>query len=544
METMDIKNLVDKLVGREWADEEVSLLLGAGCSRSSGIPGASELARRWLMELGDAGQMALSADVVSNPSRHYYKICQARWKEPDAIKREISLLTASATPSLGYIALAKLLSHGKGHCGVRGIKTILTTNFDNLIEQAFLIYTTIRPIVIPDPVLVDCLGNQDDDISIIKLHGDSRYDPRNSEEGTTKIAKKMRRRVAGRLRNGILVVLGYGGWDKGVGETIAGWVQQGALKKVVWVDNQEPCDAVRVAAETSKVGIKFVFVPYADFDALMIELSTKMGTGHVSSASIDMHAFRYHEQWMWRMGLYGDDLRKTVLPREDDFSDYFRYFVTAARKMTGPGGWIEAKTILEKEYGKSYRGHTNYSVFLASISKCLFKDRKRHRSLCEKAVSLASDHAGAHAELAIACKDSSDRRKALEHFERAKELAPSDWNNRLNYCGYLLSSPQQSDRNKGKNEYNECARHVFDPRHRLELAFYAYAHRLDHPGALSDIKVHLKHCRSPNFDLSENVEAVIESHTEHGFLSKIASSITGSASDSNEVIEEIERRGL
>lgn len=542
METMDINNLIDKLVGREWADKKVSLLLGAGCSRSSGIPGASELARRWLMELGDADRMALSADVISNPPRHYYKICQARWKEPDAIKREISLLTASAVPSLGYVSLAKLLSHGRGRRGAGGIKTILTTNFDNLIEQAFLIYTTGRPIVIPDPALADCLGNHEDDIYIIKLHGDSRYEPRNSETGTESIAENIHKRVADRLRNGILVVLGYGGWDKGVGETIAEWVQQGALEKVIWVDDKVPSDAVMESAAILSVANKFVHVCHADFDAFMVKLSTELATGHVSSASIDMHAFRYHEQWMWRMGLYGDDLRERIRPCDEDFVDYFSYFVSAAEKI-GLGALTEARAILDTGY-KTYLGNTNYNVFLASVSKCVFQDKKQYGDLCRRAVKLAPDHAGANAELAICCKELRQRGKALQHFERAKELAPSNWNNRLNYCGYLLASQDKFERKKGQDEYNDCARHVFDPRHRLELAFYAYAHNLEHPNPLSDIKVHLKHNRSPNFDLSANVQAVRRRHSEHNFLSMIARGITGSASDATTVIAEIKRRGL
>ena len=138
------------------------LLLGAGASVKSGVPSAAgfaEMIARWAY-LRDQGRSEHDQTVhrsdwlpwlkafpwydSETPPEHQYPTLVAHLLTPREARMEffVERVRAAPRPSHGYIALADLIAKG-------WLRTILTTNFDDLIEQACranpqALLTTIR----------------------------------------------------------------------------------------------------------------------------------------------------------------------------------------------------------------------------------------------------------------------------------------------------------------------------------------------------------------------------------------------------------------
>ena len=80
--------------------------------------------------------------------------------------------------------------------------------------------------------------------------------------------------------------------------------------------------------------------------------------------------------------------------------------------------------------------------------------------------------------------------------------------------------------------------HVYEPRHRLELAFYAYAHELRHPSPLRDIHRYLQTERSPNYDLKVNIACA--PHGRRALLDKVAAVMANNTIDASPVLDELD----
>ena len=125
------------------------LLLGAGASIKSGVPSAAgfaEMIARWAY-LRDQGRSEHDQSVhrsdwlpwlkafpwydSETPPEHQYPTLVAELLTPREARMQffVERVRAAPRPSHGYIALADLIAKG-------WFRTVLTTNFDDLIEQA------------------------------------------------------------------------------------------------------------------------------------------------------------------------------------------------------------------------------------------------------------------------------------------------------------------------------------------------------------------------------------------------------------------------
>lgn len=134
---------------RSWADGDVTVFVGAGASVGSGLPTWSELVELLTQELGDT---PVGADLPM--LARYYELAFGR-------RRLVQVLTDA-------------LSSGEPNAIHRGIaslhpRTLVTTNFDDLLEQALQL----------ERVKFTCIRSDDEaplassrTVSVIKLHGD------------------------------------------------------------------------------------------------------------------------------------------------------------------------------------------------------------------------------------------------------------------------------------------------------------------------------------------------------------------------------------
>jgi tetratricopeptide (TPR) repeat protein len=126
---------------------------------------------------------------------------------PRERQRLIESLIENCNPSGAYIILAMLIEKGF-------LNNILTTNFDDFINDTLLYYTTARPRFYADDELSQYISVYSHKPNIIKLHGDYRYaNIKNTNEETFKLTKSMEDKLRELLQNLDLIVIGYNGSD-------------------------------------------------------------------------------------------------------------------------------------------------------------------------------------------------------------------------------------------------------------------------------------------------------------------------------------------
>jgi len=126
---------------------------------------------------------------------------------PRERQKLIEALIEGSNPSGAYIILAMLIEKGY-------LNNILTTNFDDFINNTLLYYTSARPRFYADDELSQYISIYSRNPNIIKLHGDYRYaNIKNTNDETFKLTKSMEDKLRELLQNLDLIVIGYNGSD-------------------------------------------------------------------------------------------------------------------------------------------------------------------------------------------------------------------------------------------------------------------------------------------------------------------------------------------
>lgn len=189
-------------------------LIGAGASMSSGIPSGADLARKWIQEIEeDCGKddfakwknkVGISED---NVGEFYPQIYEKRFGHiPESGYDCIRHYMEGKEPSLGYLILANIMVREKHN-------VVITTNFDNLLEDAIRTYTKEKPFIAGHEALADYVPKRSDRPIILKLHRDLFLQPF-SDQLNTDILQAAWESILGKfLSDYHLIVLGYGGND-------------------------------------------------------------------------------------------------------------------------------------------------------------------------------------------------------------------------------------------------------------------------------------------------------------------------------------------
>jgi len=120
----------------------------------------------------------------------------------------------NAKPSWGYIYLANIIANNY-------FNVIFTPNFDDLLNEACFIYADCRPIVCAHDSAVADIRVTSARPKIIKLHGDFLYDSIKNTVGETEtLEKNMRDKLTQFAREYGLIVIGYGGNDRSIMDTL------------------------------------------------------------------------------------------------------------------------------------------------------------------------------------------------------------------------------------------------------------------------------------------------------------------------------------
>jgi NAD-dependent SIR2 family protein deacetylase len=154
----------------------------------------------------------------NNEYANYFELCY-----PTSVEREryIQSKVSNISPSIGHLCLGDLFINKR-------IINIWTTNFDELIEagiktlapnHSFNVYSSVNKNLVPSNAFS----------SVIKLHGDYRYDHiKNTNTELQSLESKMQKTFTESLINKGLIVIGYSGSD----ESIMSILEQGITSPV------------------------------------------------------------------------------------------------------------------------------------------------------------------------------------------------------------------------------------------------------------------------------------------------------------------------
>lgn len=407
--------------------------------------------------------------------------------QPDARQQEIERLTASKYPGFGYGALAQLMSHE-----VYGLRchAVLTTNFDDLVADALYLYSHKKPLVVAHKSLSRFVRPTRFSPLIVKLHGDAHVAPKNTTGETSTLDVLLQQVLNNLLNDAGVIFCGYGGNDQSILDALKELPSDALPGGVFWVGAKLPDNSFKSWLESRDA----VWIEHLDFDELMLYFRNEFELEMPTDA-------RYIEVFAQFRATFKKLSQNATKVAETELSDDAHALQAAFEKFrTSIKDWWGV--VLEaNEFGKSDPEKAN-QIYLNGLVKF------------PNSPELLASYAG------FLNDTRKDYDQAEPYYQRALEADPKKANTLGNNAGFILALKQQ---NKGWKFFNRSENLAEDPCLKLELQFYTYAHHKDKQSrnnAFEAIKLALfDDIRSPNFDLSANVErAIADGHPEPKFL--------------------------
>ncbi|MFI5331453.1 MAG: tetratricopeptide repeat protein [Desulfobaccales bacterium] len=565
-----LKNLLDG------TDNRFIFFLGAGCSISSGIPAAGPLTKNWLIRLKklqtgndenfDPWVKDLFADYSDeNAALFYGKTIEKLFLTPDERQKEIERLTENRDPGFGYVILAQLLSQGTyGRC----CNTILTTNFDDLVADGLYLYNNKKPLVIVHDSLVSFVKVTITRPLVIKLHGDDRLAPRNTETETHELNEAVQRVLKLLLAETGIIFIGYGGNDQSINSVLDSLDDYALPGGVYWVGSSGPVNEMGEWLKKRNA----IWVNHRDFDELMLLILNEFELDHPNEIRFKRLLDGYFETFKkletlvkakpesdekkvieeaaekaakkfkdWRaVALEANKYAKSDLKRaEEIYREGLLKFPDNSNLLTAFAFFLQNSrndyVTADEYYKKSLEIDPNNSISLSSYATFLRKNRNDYRKALEyyhKAIAIDPDNPSILTNYAILMKDNiKDNASAEAIYRKILNVNPNYANNLGNLGGLLLSKGNYSE---GMPLLERAIELGGSTALLLECLFYQYAHDLDkttRAESLAKIKDLIQSgARSPGWNLEDNVKRAIEDgHPQPEFLKTLAKVISEEA---------------
>ncbi len=198
-----------------------AVFLGAGCSVTSGIDSGIALINKWMRELYPEKDNNLNEKELYeyfckketswfNSSNPYSSLFEKKYDLPTQRRRFVELQVDNKLPSIGYAYLIDLVNKGQ-------FSTIFTTNFDDLIQEAFYQFSDKRPIMCAHDSSVHSISVTSSRPKIIKLHGDYLFDDiKSTLRETESLEQNIKDKLIEFCKEFGLIILGYSGNDRSI----------------------------------------------------------------------------------------------------------------------------------------------------------------------------------------------------------------------------------------------------------------------------------------------------------------------------------------
>lgn len=210
-----------------------SIFLGAGASVTSGIRTAGQLTDEWASELYERFKRVKSVDANQakgyfekehpswyNSDNPYSSLFEKKFDLPTQRRRFVEQEVDSKLPSIGYSYLVSLVDYNY-------FNTIFTTNFDDLINEAFYVFSNKRPIVCAHDSSIKSVSITSKRPKIVKLHGDYLFDDiKSTLRETESLEQNTKEKFVEFCKEYGLIVVGYSGCDRSIMDVMEFLVKQ------------------------------------------------------------------------------------------------------------------------------------------------------------------------------------------------------------------------------------------------------------------------------------------------------------------------------
>lgn len=445
-ESNRLSQLIDSI--KTAKDIKFSFLIGAGASVSSGIPSGGELAERWLEELRfvlgddfDAWSQQEGIDDGQGYGAHYSTIYDKLFEccpqlGCEAIKEYIE----GKYPSVGYLIMAHLLTKTRH-------STVITTNFDTLLEDAILTLMNKKPFVAGHESLASFVKTHSDRPTILKLHRDVLLEPKSRPEEIKQLAEPWRSALDYILGDNChLIVIGYGGND----DSLMSYLQNEETPrpdKIYWCrrrgDPLPPKAKELLRDQDSEIEIEsfdqFMVNCYEAFEWQFLE-----GIERLSSEDILPHSLlapvhdrllqvkRTTDRLMMEK-IQGKVSHTSALPTK-----YYKYVENILQK-TDPS---ERKSLFEEGLSRFNNVASFYSIY-ASYLHDHEGDERTPKSLYKRSLEIDPNNADTLGDYAVFLHQTGQEKEAYDYYNRALKADPDHGTNLGNYALFLADVRQE-----------------------------------------------------------------------------------------------------
>ncbi len=432
------KNLIE-----EHEESRFIFFLGAGCSVSSGIPSARTLVKDWLPRLKklktgcndncDSWINEIYPDYTEDKASLFYgKVIEDLFLTPEERQREIERLTEGKDPGFGYAVLAQMMTFediGR-HCNV-----VQTVNFDDLIADALYLYTQKKPLVISHESLAGFVKISRTRPLILKLHGDARLDPKNTEKETQGLAENVRKVLKNLLYETGLIFIGYGGHDESIAEILDELPSNALPWGIYWIGNKIP---------DSKIGMWLTnrnarWIKQSDFDELMLLMWKEFNFSHPKKDRFDKLLNTYFDTFK--------NLKKRIeiQPEKEDDKP------------------------LKEALEKASNAFESWHAVVLEADKYEKNDPERADIIYQEGLKRFPDSKELLGTYALFFHIQKDYDKAEEYYKKALEIDPKYVNVLCNYASFL--GEIRKDYDKAEEYYKKAL--GLDPKYVNVLGNYA-----------------------------------------------------------------------
>lgn len=286
-----IKNVSYRNADKHLPTPNFSVLLGAGASVTSGIRSGQDLIMHWKTEIyKDMNDASNVGELTTEKINAFFDSTRLDWydksnpysslfeKQFDLQRQRrifVEKEVANKNPSIGYAYLVRLIDEGY-------FNTIFTTNFDDLLNEAFYRYSHSRPIVCAHDSSITGVTVTSERPKIIKLHGDYLYDNiKTTLRETESLESNMRMKFQEFAKDFGLIVVGYSGQDRSIMDILTYLLQHEEYFKngVYWCLRKQ--DLFHLSTELKKLLWKerVYYVLIDGFDELMAEFNNDLNNG-------------------------------------------------------------------------------------------------------------------------------------------------------------------------------------------------------------------------------------------------------------------------
>jgi tetratricopeptide (TPR) repeat protein len=385
----------------ESTDRRFCFVLGAGASKSSGIRTGNELAATWLDEIQKRmnGQEQEFRNFINdrkidigNPGSNYPEIYKERFKIDissgfDYINKEMEL----ARPSYGYSVLAQILAE-KHH------NTVVTTNFDNLTEEALYTYSSKRPLVCGHESLAMFAKPSLNRPLIVKIHRDRFLMPQSQPDEIERINEAWVDSLNYIFQISIPVFIGYGGNDG----SLMGYLEKiGKFDNLFWCERRGVNISTRVTNLLEKHDGKLIEIE--GFDEIMFLLQDGL-----------------------RLELLGTKIIKIAEERAKKYQDAIIAIKQSQSKSPNKDAQDAAERLVEKV------GSNNWLAWELQAQAAKSNDEKD--KIYKNGLTELPNNAELNGNYAFFLQIKlRDNKKAEEYFIKALEYDPNNFINLSNY---------------------------------------------------------------------------------------------------------------